>query len=183
MKKTLQKLGMALLLLAGVGFVALQVGPACQRQNAGSVYQNGPSDEGENPAAYSPPFTQEGEGAFVSTTTNDTLQGFRVEVAERPDEVQYGMMYRKEMSDDMAMVFLMGAEEPQSFWMRNTYVSLDIVFVDSKGKVVSIQENCTPLTDTPRPSEGPASVVVEVPGGTAKRIGLAPGDRWVWKRM
>jgi uncharacterized membrane protein (UPF0127 family) len=137
----------------------------------------------ENSASYSPPFTQEGVGSFLSATTGDTLQNFRVEVAERPDEVQYGMMYRKEMAEDMAMVFLMGAEEPQSFWMRNTYVSLDIVFINSQGTVVSIQENCTPLTDTPRPSEGPANVVVEVPGGTAKRIGLAPGDRWVWKRM
>jgi uncharacterized membrane protein (UPF0127 family) len=182
MKKTIQKVGMALLLLAGIGFVALQVGPACQRQNAGSVYEN-PESTQENPASYSPPFTQEGVGSFLSATAGDTLQNFRVEVAERPDEVQYGMMYRTEMAEDMAMVFLMGAEEPQSFWMRNTYVSLDIVFINSQGTVVSIQENCTPLTDTPRPSEGPANVVVEVPGGTAKRIGLAPGDRWVWKRM
>ena len=182
MKKTIQKVGMALLLLAGIGFVALQVGPACQRQNSGSVYEH-QENASENSASYSPPFTQEGVGSFLSATTGDTLQNFRVEVAERPDEVQYGMMYRTEMAEDMAMVFLMGAEEPQSFWMRNTYVSLDIVFINSQGSVVSIQENCTPLTDTPRPSEGPANVVVEVPGGTAKRIGLAPGDRWVWKRM
>lgn len=180
MNRLMKQVGTGLLLLAAAGFIALQVGPACQRQEAGSVQDHGVEKTRE---AYEPPFTQEGVGAFISASTEDTLRKYRVEVAERPDEVQYGMMYRKHMDEDMAMVFLMGEETQQSFWMHNTYVSLDIVFVNRKGNVVSIQENCTPLTDTPRPSEGPANVVVEVPGGTAQRIGLKAGDRWVWNRI
>lgn len=181
MNSMIKKIGLALLGLAGIGMIALQLGPACQRQESGSVFERG--QEGTSAQeAYEPAFTQEGSGAFLSASGKDTLRSYRVEIAEQPDEVQYGMMYRKHMDEDMAMVFLMGEETQQSFWMRNTYVALDIVFVNRSGTVVSIQENCTPLTDTPRPSEGPANVVVEVPGGTAQRIGLKPGDRWVWKR-
>lgn len=180
MNRLIKQVGTGLLLLAAAGFVALQVGPACQRQGVGTVQDQGVEKTQE---AYEPPFTQEGAGAFISASTGDTLRKYRVEIAEHPDEVQYGMMYRKHMDEDMAMVFLMGEETQQSFWMHNTYVSLDIVFVNRKGNVVSIQENCTPLTDTPRPSEGPANIVVEVPGGTAQRIGLKAGDRWVWNRI
>ena len=180
MNRLTKQLGSALLLLAALGFVALHIGSSCQRQEPESVQNQGVEETQE---AYEPPFTQEGVGAFIAGSTGDTLRNYRVEVAERPDEVQYGMMYRKHMDEDMAMVFLMGEETQQSFWMHNTYVSLDIVFVNRKGVVVSVQENCTPLTDTPRPSEGPANVVVEVPGGTAQRIGLKAGDQWVWSRL
>jgi hypothetical protein len=131
--------------------------------------------------AFEPPFTEEGYGAFLGTD-QDTIAEFRLELAEGTAETTQGMMYRRQVPDGTGMLFIMPDERYQSFWMRNTYVSLDIIYLSADGKVVSIQANAQPLNETPLPSEGPAKYVLEIAGGQAAALGIKPGIEWVWKR-
>lgn len=142
----------------------------------------GPEDtvSGNAPAVnkvYEPKFSHEGDLAFISPQGNDTIKEIQLELAEKPEEIQYGMMYRKSMDANTGMLFFMGAEENQSFWMKNTYVSLDIIYINSQNEVVSIQKNAQPLSETSLPSDGPASLVLEVKGGFCDEYGITKGTK------
>lgn len=99
----------------------------------------------------------------------------QAEVAATDPARQLGLMYRKSLGETEGMLFVFPEEEPLSFWMRNTYVELDMIYLDKSLKVVSIVHRAVPLTETPRPSVKPAKYVLEVPGGSAKRWGVEPG--------
>ena len=101
----------------------------------------------------------------------------RAELALSRSEQQLGLMYRKELGETEAMLFIFPEEEPRSFWMKNTYVELDIIYLDKELKVVSISEKAVPLTETPRPSNKPAKYVLEVRGGSAQKWGISAGTR------
>ena len=128
---------------------------------------------------YEPPFRQDGIVYAVNGT--DTLTTFRTEYARTPETIEIGMMYRRNVSPDMAMLFFMdGGDRPRSFWMKNTLVSLDIIYINSNNQVVSIQANAQPLNTTSLPSEAPASYVLEVLGGTAAAWGIGKGTIITW---
>jgi len=129
---------------------------------------------------YEPKFRKDADGWLISST-GDTLMAMEIEFAKTTDQIQFGMMYRKTMADNMGMLFFMPRQERQSFWMRNTYVSLDIVYLDDHKKVVSIQKYAQPLSDKSLPSEGPAQYVYEIKGGQSDVVGLKKGDHLVWK--
>ena len=101
---------------------------------------------------------------------------FQVELALTNKQRQQGLMYRTELAPDKGMLFIFPTERMQSFWMRNTYIPLDIIFLRADGSVVNIVANAAPETDTPRPSTGPAKAVFEIAGGRAAELGIAPGD-------
>ena len=113
----------------------------------------------------------------MESPASDTLAVFDIEIAEQPTERNYGMMYRKSMDPNMAMLFIMDREEPQSFWMKNTYVSLDIIYINENMEVVSIQKNARPLDETSLPSGEPAKYVLEVKGGLSDKLNLKKGDK------
>ncbi len=75
------------------------------------------------------------------------------------------------------MLFDFERDQPVSFWMRNTYIPLDIIFIQGDGRILRIAENTQPLSDRLIPSGGPVRAVLEVIGGTARKLGIAPGDR------
>jgi uncharacterized membrane protein (UPF0127 family) len=102
---------------------------------------------------------------------------FNVEVARSERERERGLMYRRSLPQDQGMLFLFRSEQPVAMWMKNTYISLDMVFVSRKGRVVSIARNAVPLSETIIPSGGPVYAVIELAGGSADAIGLAVGDR------
>jgi len=129
---------------------------------------------------YEPKFRKDADG-WLLNSGGDTLKAMEIEYAKTAEQIQFGMMYRKTMADNMGMLFFMPRLEPQSFWMRNTYVSLDIVYLDNSKKVVSIQKYAQPLSDKSLPSEGPANYVFEIKGGLSDLIGLKKGDLLVWK--
>lgn len=109
-----------------------------------------------------------------------TLKGaqtFMVEVADNEREREYGLMCRKSLAPDRGMLFLFSRPGPQVFWMRNTLIPLDIVYIGADGRVVSISRNVQPLDESGTPSAGPAQFVLEIAGGRAAQIGLLPGDR------
>lgn len=130
---------------------------------------------------FEPQFTEEGVGALVAEN-GDTLAAFRLELAESTAETTQGMMFRRSVPEGTGMLFIMPEERFQSFWMRNTYVPLDIIYISSDGRVVSIQANAQPLNETPLPSEGPAKYVLEIAGGRSAALGITPGTQLLWKR-
>ena len=109
----------------------------------------------------------------------DVVSTFTAEQATTPREFQIGLMLRPYLSADRGMLFLFDIESEQSFWMRNTLIPLDIIYINSDGVIVSIA-NGLPLDTTPLPSNGPSQYVFEVNAGTASRLGFGPGDRVEW---
>jgi uncharacterized membrane protein (UPF0127 family) len=117
----------------------------------------------------------EGEECVVIHTSSGA-HVFTVEWAIEPAERSCGLMFREEMAADHSMVFDFQTERPVSFWMRNTYISLDMVFIRDGGEVLNVATNTTTLSDESVPSAGSVRYVLELVAGTAERIGLAPGD-------
>ena len=110
-------------------------------------------------------------------TADNRSWTFHVDLAVTPEQRSRGLMFRKTMAEDEGMLFLFAREAPRSFWMKNTYLSLDIIFLDRHGVIVSITTDARPLDKTSIPSGAPAAGVLEVLAGTARRLGLEPGDR------
>lgn len=125
-------------------------------------------------------------GLRRSTSTITTSDGkthvYKVELAQTPRQHQIGMMYRKEMARDEGMLFLMGSPRPVGFFMRNTYIPLDIIFIAPDGKIRNIGAGM-PLDETVIHSEGAVGAVLELRGGEAARIGLQPGDLVAWRPL
>jgi uncharacterized protein len=102
---------------------------------------------------------------------------FSVEIADNDAERAKGLMYRKELPEGQGMLFDFHREQEVSFWMQNTYVPLDMVFIRADGRILRIAENTEPLSTKLIPSGGPVRAVLEVIGGTTRKLGIAPGDR------
>lgn len=104
---------------------------------------------------------------------------YKAEVARTPEQQARGLMYRRAMPRDAGMLFLFPEPRRASFWMANTYLPLDIIFISPQGRVVNVGEG-VPLSEATVESTGPASAVLELNRGEAARIGLKPGDRIIW---
>jgi uncharacterized protein len=102
---------------------------------------------------------------------------FAVEMALTPEEQAKGLMFRRELPEGQGMLFDFQHEQPATFWMKNTYVPLDMIFIRADGTILRIAENTVPLSEALVPSGGPVRAVLEVVAGTARRLGIAPGDR------
>jgi uncharacterized membrane protein (UPF0127 family) len=102
---------------------------------------------------------------------------FTIEIARTPQEQGLGLMHRRELAPDFAMLFPFVEAREASFWMRDTYVSLDMVFIAEDGIVHRIERDTEPLSLRSVHSRGPVIAVLEFVAGTADRIGLEPGDR------
>jgi uncharacterized membrane protein (UPF0127 family) len=102
---------------------------------------------------------------------------FKVELALTAAQMAQGLMYRRQMDADAGMLFDYRSTQPVSFWMRNTYIPLDIIFIREDGRIAGIHERAVPLSEVPIPSPEPVRAVLELNGGTAARLGIKPGDR------
>lgn len=142
---------------------------ACQNENQPHAKSKQKSNNG-------PVFKKEGDIWLVKAATGDTIIHLDAEYAISPTDQNYGMMYRKSMSENMSMLFFRDVLEMQSFWMKNTYVSLDIIYLDENQRIVNIQKNAEPLNTKSLPSTGPALYVLEIKGGLSDKIGLQAGD-------
>jgi uncharacterized membrane protein (UPF0127 family) len=100
----------------------------------------------------------------------------QVELADTEAKRERGLMFRKELPEGRGMLFLFDEEGEHSFWMKDTLIPLDLIFVDSSGRVTGIVARARPLTLEPR-SGGPSRMVLEVPGGWAAAHGVRTGDR------
>src|SRR2546421_5374076 len=102
---------------------------------------------------------------------------FAVEMASTPEEQAKGLMFRRQLPEGQGMLFDFHKEQPTSFWMKNTYIPLDMIFIRGDGRILRIAENTVPLSEALVSSGGPVRAVLEVNAGTARRLGIAPGDR------
>ena len=115
--------------------------------------------------------------AALEIVTKTGVRPFTVELATNDAERERGLMFRKELPDGRGMLFDFQHERPVAFWMHNTYIPLDMIFIRADGRILSIAENTKPQSDDLVPSGGPVRAVLEVIGGTARKLGIAPGDR------
>jgi uncharacterized membrane protein (UPF0127 family) len=99
-----------------------------------------------------------------------------VEIARTSAELRRGLMWRDEMARDHGMLFVFANESERSFWMKNTPLPLDILYIDSSARIVSIAENTTPYSTKSIPSRGPARYVLEVNGGFCREHGIVAGS-------
>jgi len=123
-----------------------------------------------------PVFRKDGELRFVEGKSTNVITTIDIEIADDDAERAQGLMFRDSMPENAGMLFLMETEEPQSFWMKNTILSLDIMFVNADRRIVSIHKNCKPYSLDQIESGKPAMYVVEVNAGYAERHGLKTGD-------
>jgi uncharacterized membrane protein (UPF0127 family) len=113
----------------------------------------------------------------LDIVTHGGLQHFKVEIADTPSSREQGLMYRKALAPDRGMLFDFKTPQPVAFWMKNTLIPLDMIFIAPNGRIISIARNAQPLDETPIPSGGAVLGVLELPGGRAAEIGAEPGDR------
>jgi uncharacterized membrane protein (UPF0127 family) len=125
--------------------------------------------------APTPLYAQEGL-ENLEILTSEGPRGFSVEVMRTPEQLEKGLMFRRYMPDDRGMLFDFKTEQPVQFWMKNTYLPLDMIFISKAGKIVSIKENAEPLSEKLIPSGAPVAAVLEVNAGITARIHAKPGD-------
>ena len=111
----------------------------------------------------------------LKTETGD--HSFDIEVATTDQERKRGLMFRRSLPEKSGMLFLYDRPQPATMWMKNTPISLDMVFISPDGTVHRIEANAEPFSLTVIPSEGPIAGVLELNGGEAAKIGLKPGDK------
>lgn len=114
---------------------------------------------------------------LVIVTSGKGPQRFTVELADNDQSRARGMMFRQSMAPDAGMLFDFKQEQMASFWMRNTLIPLDMIFIKADGTILNIHQRAIPRDETGINSTGPVRAVLEVNGGTASRLGIKPGDR------
>lgn len=125
------------------------------------------------------PFREDATLSFIRD--GDLLDTITIEIVEKPAEIQRGLMFRESMREDRGMLFIFPQSKVQSFWMRNTHIPLDIIFINGAREILKIARHTKPLTDTPIVCERPAKYVLEVNAGFAEEYDIQPGDRISWE--
>lgn len=116
----------------------------------------------------------------LTVTSTKGKHAFKVEVAGTTEEQAKGLMFRTAMGADEGMIFPMNPPRMASFWMRNTVIPLDLIFVGQDRKILNIAAQAVPYDETPLYSNGRVIAVLELNGGRAAQLGIAPGDKVEW---
>ena len=110
-------------------------------------------------------------------THDGRVHRFRVEIADTYASRERGLMFRRSLAPDAGMLFDFKTEQPVAFWMKNTLIPLDMLFIDPHGRVVNVAAMARPMSEANIPSDGPVLGVLEIRGGRAAEIGVQPGDQ------
>ena len=113
----------------------------------------------------------------LDVVTHQGVRHFTVEIADTDETRERGLMFRKHLAGNKGMLFDFKTPQPVAFWMKNTLIPLDLLFIARDGHVISIARQATPMSETPIPSGGDVLAVLEIRGGRAAEIGARPGDR------
>lgn len=127
------------------------------------------------------PSAQRGEVRFLGPD-GVTKAAVKVEIADRERSRETGLMYRRSLGRDFGMLFVFDSSAMQTFWMKNTYISLDMIFVSEEKRIVTIHTHTVPRSLQTYPSTEPALFVVEVIAGFTEAHGVRVGDRMQWSR-
>jgi uncharacterized protein len=126
-------------------------------------------------------FKKQGE-VYFQDSLRALVKKIDVEIADGDNERHLGLMYRESMNEDQGMLFMFPSEEPQSFYMKNTVLPLDIIYVSSKKQIVKIYKNAVPYSETSLPSLKPCQYVVEVNAGFTDKFKIKEGSYIDWRR-
>ena len=145
-----------------------------------SIYtpkRNRPNHKEPTPLANpSPSFRKDGDLTIYLSQKNSEIK-LDVEVVKNDEERMRGLMYRHYLPDSAGMLFIFPIEELRSFWMKDTFISLDIIYINSKKEIISIQKYTQPKSTYSIPSEKPARYVLEVNAGFSDKYGISTGDK------
>ena len=122
-------------------------------------------------------FQKEGELVFIDTVRQEILKEIDIEIADTYDEREIGLMFRKSMQEDQGILFIYAKEGLRGMWMKNTYISLDILFINGKHDIITIYKNTLPLSTNHMLSNKDAMYVVEVIAGFCDTYKIKEGDR------
>lgn len=137
----------------------------------------------QTPRKMGPQFTKEGTLSIYPTPDTAAASAkitIDIEIADNNLDIRQGLMYRQSMEMQQGMLFLLPRQEPQSFWMLNTYIALDVIFAGQDGRIVHIEANTQPHSTDPIPSQKPAKYVLEVNAGFCTQYNVNVGDQLVW---
>ncbi len=123
------------------------------------------------------PTAESAEQQTLEIASKTGVHVFSVELAVTDEERERGLMFRRSVPEFYGMLFDFKRDQEVNMWMKNTYVSLDMIFIRSDGRIRSIAENTETLSEKIIPSGGPVRAVLEVAAGTARKLGIEPGDR------
>lgn len=117
----------------------------------------------------------------LTITSASGVHHFTVDIAATPQQQETGLMFVKHLAPDRGMIFPYDPPQPVAFWMHNTLIPLDMVFIRADGTIARIA-TAKALDDTPVPSREPIAAVLEIAGGRAAQLGIVPGDKVEWGR-
>ncbi len=123
------------------------------------------------------PAAARGSAPAAVIDTGERKLTFRLELAVTPDEHARGLMYRSRLDTDAGMLFVSRAPHPQVFWMKNTLIPLDMIFIGGDRRIAGIVENAEPETETPRQVPVPSQYVLEIAGGLSSKLGIRAGQQ------
>lgn len=129
-----------------------------------------------------PKFKKQGE-LTLTKSNGSSIVTIDIEIADNDSKREVGMMDRTTMDEKQGMLFVFDEEYRGAFWMRNTILSLDIIFINQQGEIITIHKNTKPLSDDTYAPSGIAWYVLEVNAGFSETYGLKEGDRMSWKRL
>lgn len=172
-------------IFAIIFIVAMLIGFTYPLINQGSKRsQQRQISQGTNTASNAPlppAFKKEGELFFIKVASNDSLN-IDIEIAETEEETSQGLMYRTKLGDKQGMLFIFKEAEMKSFWMKNTYIPLDILFVDSELNIITLHADTQPFSQESVSSSAEAQYVVEVNAGFCAKYGVKEGDKISFKK-
>ena len=148
---------------------------ACQNDNK----SNSPVNNQETNNEEYHDFTKEGNLTIIDTLEHIKAK-FDIELAKDSYERETGLMYRKTMKDNQAMLFIFEYENPRYFWMKNTYIPLDIIYINANKQIVNIAKNAKPLDEKSLSSKLPAMYVLEIKAGLSDTYNIHIGDKVTW---
>ncbi len=122
-------------------------------------------------------FTNEGELSLLKAETDSIIAKLDIEIADDEYSTQTGLMYRNSMAENQAMLFVFDDSKQRSFYMKNTEIPLDIIYINPEKEIVSIQKNAKPFDETSLPSETFSQYVLEVNAGLSDKWKLEKGDK------
>jgi len=124
------------------------------------------------------------EGSLrVIDSTNTVIKELQIEIADTDFERQTGLMYRKQMDNNRGMLFIFDKSEVKSFYMKNTYIPLDIIYIDKHYVIINIVKNTDPLNKTSLFSDAPAKYVLEINAGLSDRLGIKKGNKISYSKL
>jgi uncharacterized membrane protein (UPF0127 family) len=150
---------------------------ACTAANGGGGAKTAGCVPGE-PREASPAGLEQVELCIESA---DKTRSFTVEIAASPAQQSRGLMFRTELADDKGMIFPLAQTRMASFWMKNTVIPLDIIFILPDGRIENIVENTIPYSLDPVESTAQVAAVLELRGGLTSELGIQAGDKVRWK--